>query len=211
LADPAVSPQHGAGAAATAAASSTAAAVAGSGAPLTKAIVLAGVAFVLGGVAGAGLSSGLHAQRPAVLAPHAPRLVVTVSVVAPAEGPSPLPGASEIQPQATAAPTHASVPAPVRSASSATKGGLAEERALLEAARRAIKAGDVADAFRGLDEHARRFPGGQLGEEREALRVQALVRAGDRSEARRRAEAFRARFPDSAFNPAIDSALGADR
>jgi hypothetical protein len=56
--------------------------------------------------------------------------------------------------------------------------------------------------------HQRRFPDGRLAEERERLRIQALIDSGDRSGARARAEEFRRRYPKSIFLPAIEAALG---
>ncbi|MEO5725804.1 MAG: hypothetical protein ABI134_21245 [Byssovorax sp.] len=49
-----------------------------------------------------------------------------------------------------------------------------------------------------VNRHAARFPGSALGQEREVLAIDALVRLGRSSEARARAAAFAARFPASA-------------
>ena len=49
-----------------------------------------------------------------------------------------------------------------------------------------------------VSRHAARFPGSALGQEREVLAIDALVRLGRVSEARARAAAFAARFPTSA-------------
>lgn len=62
-------------------------------------------------------------------------------------------------------------------------------------------------ALKSLVEHARRFPQGQLGEERDALWVQALMNAGNRHEARQRAQAFLARYPNSLMVPIAAPAL----
>lgn len=51
---------------------------------------------------------------------------------------------------------------------------LAAERAVLASAQAALQAGETATALRHLDEHARRFKGGLLADEREVLRVLAL-------------------------------------
>jgi hypothetical protein len=53
-------------------------------------------------------------------------------------------------------------------------------------------------------EHARRFKNGRLAEEREALRVKALVGLGRTHDARRAAAAFEARFPNSVLLPAVN-------
>jgi hypothetical protein len=61
----------------------------------------------------------------------------------------------------------------------------------------AVRAHDGATALARLDEHARRFPRGLLGEEREAERVLALCELGRVAEARRAAAAFLAESPRS--------------
>jgi outer membrane protein assembly factor BamD (BamD/ComL family) len=81
------------------------------------------------------------------------------------------------------------------------------ERALLDAARVALVSGDTDTALRALDQHSRTFPRPMLGEERDALFVQALVRAGRYDQARARAEAFRRRNPQSLFLTAVDAAI----
>jgi hypothetical protein len=48
-----------------------------------------------------------------------------------------------------------------------------------------------------LSEVQARVPGGVLGQEREALAIEALAASGQRSEASRRAAAFLDRFPNS--------------
>jgi hypothetical protein len=67
-----------------------------------------------------------------------------------------------------------------------------------------------------LNQHAARFPGAGLGQEREVIAIDALVRLGRAGEARERAAAFAARFPTSAHlrrigslvpSAGIDSAL----
>jgi hypothetical protein len=79
------------------------------------------------------------------------------------------------------------------------------ELLLLQGARAALAASDFATARNALLEHARRFPSGQLTEEREALRVKTLLGLGRPQEARQAARAFEARFPDSVLGPAVSS------
>lgn len=55
-----------------------------------------------------------------------------------------------------------------------------------------------AQALDLISRHAARFPGSGLGQEREVIAVDALVRLGHVGEARARAAAFAARFPTSA-------------
>jgi TolA-binding protein len=71
------------------------------------------------------------------------------------------------------------------------------ELKVLQPAREAVARGDFSSALATLAEHERRFPNGQLAEEREALRVQALSGLGRTEEAGRAAAVFRERFPAS--------------
>jgi outer membrane protein assembly factor BamD (BamD/ComL family) len=84
---------------------------------------------------------------------------------------------------------------------------LAEESALLEEARSDLLRGSASGALQALATHERRFPAGRMVEQREALTIQALVDAGRRDEASRRARQFRERFPGSLMLEVIQSAL----
>jgi hypothetical protein len=84
---------------------------------------------------------------------------------------------------------------------------LAAESRLVDTARSALAHGDFVAALVAVTNHERRFPSGQLAEEREALQIQALAGAHQDSEARTRAEAFRARYPESFFLPLVNRAL----
>ncbi len=84
---------------------------------------------------------------------------------------------------------------------------LAAESRLVDTARSALAHGDYAAALVAVTNHERRFPSGRLAEEREALQIQALAGAHLDSEARTRAEAFRARYPESFFLPLVNRAL----
>jgi hypothetical protein len=154
--------------------------------------------------------------------------VVTEAAPAPAEpiaAPPPVaevsPAPEPAQPPVVASSPAASTSAPAGARSAATPGGpasaqadvpgrdvdLAAERALLEIARTALARGQSARALEALQRHATEFPRGRLGEEREALSIQALLAAGRRDEARARAERFEKTFPRSLLLPAIDAAL----
>jgi hypothetical protein len=87
---------------------------------------------------------------------------------------------------------------------------LSEERALVELARTALSRRDPTQAFSAIDQHAARFPKGQLVEERESLRVQALASTGRLEEAKSKAAEFRRRFPESMLLPAVEAALSAE-
>jgi hypothetical protein len=95
---------------------------------------------------------------------------------------------------------------------STARGGddLAAERAALDVARTALGRGDGANALAACDEHARKFPRGALGEEREAIAVQALVLEHRTDDARARAERFRKTHPRSILLPAVLAAAGVE-
>jgi hypothetical protein len=59
--------------------------------------------------------------------------------------------------------------------------------------------------------HAARFPGSVLGQEREVLAIDALVRLGRLGEARARAAAFAARFPTSAHLRRLEALVPSTR
>jgi outer membrane protein assembly factor BamD (BamD/ComL family) len=83
---------------------------------------------------------------------------------------------------------------------------LAAETALLERARAALSRGWTDSALEALDQHRTRFPKGELAEEREALSVLALDRAGRTEEAQRRAEEFSKAFPSSLWRDQVEGA-----
>ncbi|MFT3842897.1 MAG: hypothetical protein QM723_38270 [Myxococcaceae bacterium] len=129
---------------------------------------------------GALLGAGLHATLSTP--PEAPK------VVAPAPTPPP------------AAP-------PVVEAVHAVD-SLAQERRLLELAREDVARSGYSDALATLAAHRALYPTGQLAEEREALGVQVLVRAGRYDEARSEGAKFVARFPNGLMVPVVEAALG---
>jgi hypothetical protein len=166
---------------------------------------LLAIAFVAGGAVGALLHAGL-APAPETrvvyvseLAPSVPGTAPSGSMVAP------ISAATDSSPPASSATGAAStVVAP------GTRVGMPQldaERALLDAARIALVSGDTDTALRALGRHTRSYRRPLLGEERDALFVQALVRAGRYDEARTRADAFRRSAPQSLFMPAVDAAI----
>jgi hypothetical protein len=165
---------------------------------------LVAFAFVLGGAVGALLHAGLAhppAPRPAYLRPSpssvssAVPLLPSAQVSAPSRTEDPaVPPGSTSEARSKPAP-HPRIPQ------------LDAERALLDAARVALVSGDSDVALGALERHARTYGRPMLAEEREALFVQALVRAGRYDDARARAEAFRHHTPNSLFRPAVDAAI----
>jgi hypothetical protein len=161
-------------------------------------------AFVAGGIVGAGIHATLRAPR---------ERVVYVERLAPSHSPPPIgPQPTTLPdgpPPSAAAPPPAMPAVPVQASSRPRLDGssLSAERAILDGARSALTAGEAPRALSLLDDHARRFPKPQLGEEREALAIQAMVAAGRYDEARARAARFRTATPNSLFLPAIDASL----
>jgi hypothetical protein len=98
---------------------------------------------------------------------------------------------------------------PQANGSASTDSALAKERALLDAARRALGSGDPTACLTELAKHARAFPAGKLAEEREAMTVNALVGVGRYSEARQKAEVFARRYPHSFLAPSVEAAIAA--
>jgi hypothetical protein len=86
---------------------------------------------------------------------------------------------------------------PKAHASAAADGDPAQELALLKRAKSHARSAPQR-ALALLAEHERRFARGTLVEEREVIAVEALLAAGERAQAERRAAAFLERFPDSA-------------
>ena len=84
---------------------------------------------------------------------------------------------------------------------------LRAELLLLQQARVAVAREDFLLALQLVAEHARRFKTGRLAEEREALRVKALVGVGRRGAARRAAADFEANFPRSPLLPTVSELL----
>lgn len=168
---------------------------------LVAKLVVGVLSFSLGGAVVALLDRTVLAEaRPApqiVIVPAAP--AVEAPVLEPTE---PLAGKPVERAAVTPRPSR---PAPkVEERSSAPATTLAEERAIIEVARTALARGQTADVLSAVAEHERRFERGQLAEERDFIRLQALVAEGNTSEASRQRQRFRERYPTSVFLPAID-------
>jgi hypothetical protein len=160
------------------------------------------IAFIIGGAVGAALYAGLAK-------PPAPRVVYI-------DRPAPPPALS-VAPPATASNAEvqevpvAATPAPRAATSKGHASQLSAERLILEEARNAITQGDTRRGLDQLERHRRLFPNPLLAEERDALQVQALVKAGRYDEARASADSFRKRASDSIFMPMVDAAIASIR
>lgn len=169
-------------------------------------------AFALGGTSGAAMVVALRPPAPGRVvylerstAGRSGQAEAIARAASPAEPSSP----SAIGPNASAAVSLQPVPLPPArpAVSPSSSASLAAERLLLDEARTALSAGNTDQALASTDMHARRFTHPQLGEEREALGIQALVGGGRYDEARARAARFRATWPNSLFLPAVDASI----
>jgi hypothetical protein len=146
--------------------------------------------------------SGVADTRPAEVAtvPRAAASAPAATVQLPAAAAvNPIP---EL-PRSTAAPT--------RGAPTASSPRLAEQQALLDAARVLLRTGDPAGALAAVQRHKARFPRTMFEEEREALAIRALSALARHPEARARTEAFARRFPGSLALPALRKSVDPTR
>jgi hypothetical protein len=183
-----------------------------------KSLAATAATHAMGVLAGAALAASVAVgvaapwRYPAAVSSAAP-----VLPVAPAAA-SPRPRADEREPAAApavtsagsalppSAPTRPALVAPADRARREARraaiarveaDGLRDESDLLLRAQAALGDGDCSSALRSVNEARRRFPGGQLAPEREAMAVQALACAGDRDGASERAARFLRDYPSS--------------
>ena len=105
------------------------------------------------------------------------------------------------------APVVSAPKANVRPAGEPKDDGPQAEVKLLERAQDALRS-RPAEALALCNDHAQRFPGGMLVQEREVIAIEALIKTGRKDEARRRADRFKARFPGSSHTRRLDALLG---
>lgn len=158
------------------------------------------------------------------LEPSAPAVAVTSAASAAATPGRDIPKVhgSAGEPAPGSPPEPASVgqdpasPAPEAAGSAAPSGGadptvterasrLREESLLLGQARGALRGGNAGEALRLLEVSRTRFPDGMLGQEREALTIEALARGGNRAAASARAAAFVRAYPQSPHAQRVQS------
>jgi hypothetical protein len=144
-----------------------------------------------------------------------PRLKTPVELVANSQQPQPATSSSgaSVEP-ASSAMVGKSTHAPLireRSTSTASRENtIREEAAMLERARRTVSESPQR-ALALVDEHAKRFPSGQLAAERELIAVQALVSSGRHREASQRARRFSAVFTSSVYQRRMRQILGSNQ
>lgn len=189
---------------------------AGPGAALRSSAFSAGKISALalvGGIAGATLLAAVEGRRPAQIvyvdraAAQASAVAAPVPVAEPIQGTSALAESGTPSGAPPSAPPATSAAGASRRAHAPGSSTFAAEQALLDQARAALVQGDPQRAMGLLGRHRTRFANGLLAEEREAMRVEALVAESRYPEARAAAQAFRARNPHSLFLATVDSAV----
>ena len=172
------------------------------GSALAKHVITAGISLAIGGAGGMTLQAHLSPQKT----PPVPALAAATRAP-PAPAPAEAAALPAPTPPKTPVATRPQLQAP-RSAEPRAEGALDRERILIDTARTALTRGDAPSALELLTRHARDFPAGELVEEAEALRIQALVRMGQMPEARAAADRFRVRYPRSLLLSAIEESVG---
>jgi hypothetical protein len=162
---------------------------------------------VLGGalVAGAIAISSTHTPAPAASGRvAAPPPAARLASSARASIPPALESADEPALEASAPRPERPPSRPVAAPVGSDEPGIGEEALLLQRAQRALAASEGSRALALLAEHERRFPTGQLREERQVATVLALCSLGRVDAARALAHDFRARSPHSVLIPRLD-------
>jgi len=166
------------------------------GALLVGGALVGGGAWVLGGSPAPG-TGGAQPATPSVSAqPASDRAPRTPEPEASA---TPQPEPSEVEPEPSVSE------APKRGVGVPTSSG-ASEADLLQSAQAALRS-DPRRALALAREHQRRFPNGALVQEREVIAIEALSKLGRADDARGRAGRFKQRYPNSAHQRKVGSAV----
>jgi hypothetical protein len=154
----------------------------------SKLLVLSGLGA--GVIAPVGYVAWNRLHEPAIRPPAVVQEVRQAPTLAPA------PPVAEPAPAAVVAPAP-----PVAAAKADAKGSsssaLAAELGALDSVRAALAAGNATLALGKLDDYARTYPRGRLVLEAEVLRIDALAKSGQAPAAKKRAESFLKRHPNS--------------
>ena len=183
--------------------------------------ISAAAAVMLSAMCALAFFAGYHAKNqkpttstkvtvaPPLTVQQVPAPSIVVAIVPVPVAPTPQHSASA---EPTAAVSHLDKVNPVATAKAAIDiEAYTKELQVLQPARQAVTRGDFTKALSAIGEHQRLFPSGKLAEEREALRIKALLGLGRTGEAQRAGTTFRARFPHSALLKRIDEMLGTQK
>ena len=174
---------------------------------------VAGVAVMVSAACALAFYAGYRVKSQNLKAPPARAPVEEPSVVVPPVAKAPLAttSAAEIR-EPAGTDSHPAKTKPTASPKPVTESeAYAMELRVLRPAQQAVARQDFATALAAIAEHRRRFPSGRLAEEREALRVKALLGLGRDAEAQQAGAIFRKRFPRSALHERMGEMLGTQR
>ncbi|XXX74448.1 hypothetical protein WMF30_43055 [Sorangium sp. So ce134] len=115
--------------------------------------------------------------------------------------PAPSPVASPPRSKSAAPRAHSAAVAPADT--------LGAQVAMIDHARNTLAAGDAAGCLSELDAHDRKFPRSAMGEEATVLRIEALIRLGDRARAAELGQRFLASRPTSPHASGVRALLDA--
>jgi len=104
-------------------------------------------------------------------------------------------------------PAISQAPMPIPEPSHSVRAVLPDEATLFKQARDALHAGDPQRTLDLTAELAKRFPNGTFTQERDVLRIDALVALGRTDEAKKAARLFISQHPESAHRPRLESML----
>ena len=192
----------------------------GAGVPATASVAAAtGMSAVVKWGIGVGVCALLVAGGLALRHASAVRATAPAAIAPPAAAPLPAdtipttdpPVTSATAPSATAAASvmaAAPPPAPASTSAKSSASSLTDEVAAIDAARATLDQGDARGCLAKLDAYQRAFPRGALWQEATVMRIDALLRAGDRKGARALADRFLARNPASPYSARIRSLVG---
>jgi outer membrane lipoprotein YfiO len=106
------------------------------------------------------------------------------------------------------APPRAEAASVARPAAPADPLLLGDQVAAIDRAREALSSGDATRALAALEAYEKSFPNGTLNQEATALRIEALLKMGNRAAAAALADSFLAAHPTSPYASRIRSLLG---
>lgn len=142
----------------------------------------------------------LHQEAAPAAAPAPPPALALRSVSVPAR---PAPTVEADAPASLPAVAPAAASATARASAASAGSALRAELAVLDAVRSTLADDDSAGALSFLDAYFRTFPRGRLRLEAEALRIDALAKAGRPDAARRYAEEFLKRHPNGVLTARV--------
>jgi hypothetical protein len=193
------------------------------GAHLGGLLLKAALAVVAVGALVLGARALLVNDQPA---PAPPKLTFTVtppaphvsSAVAEIAAPEATPAAPSAPPAHAAnavrssklAAAHSPVVASSQPSEPPEPSNASEESRMVAAARDALRTGNSAGALSLLSQAQQRFGSGVLGQEREALTIEALSKSGQRAAAQTRGQAFLKNYANSPYSARIRALVGAN-